>query len=142
VHLVRDGQVRQVAGGLAFPNGMAVLAGALVVAESHGHRLTAFDIGADGSLGARRVWAEVEGSAPDGICVDGDTVWYADVPNRCCVRVAEGGEVLDRVELDRGGFACAIGDGTLYIVAAEFLGMAELVAAGSGQVLATPLAGR
>jgi hypothetical protein len=65
------------------------------------------------------------------------------VPNQCSVRVAEGGAVLDRVELDRGGFACAIGDGTLYTVAAEFQGMAgDLVAPGSGQVLATPLAGR
>ncbi len=139
VHLAAGGQV---ADGLAFPNGMAVLAGTLIVAESHAQRLTAFDIGADGSLANRRVWAEVDGSAPDGICVDGDTVWYADVPNTCCVRVAEGGRVLDRVDLDRGGFACAIGAGTLYTVAAEFLGMAELVTPGSGQVLATPLADR
>lgn len=143
VHLVRDGRVRQVADGLAFPNGMAVLGDTLIVAESHGHRLTAFTIGADGTPADRRVWAEVADSAPDGICVDGDTVWYADVPNQCSVRVAEGGAVLDRVELDRGGFACAIGDGTLYTVAAEFQGMAgDLVAPGSGQVLATPLAGR
>lgn len=142
VHLVRDGQVPQVAGGLAFPNGMAVLGASLIVAESHAHRLTAFDIQPDGSLENRRVWAEVAGSAPDGICVDGDAVWYADVPNKCCVKVAEGGELLDKVELDRGGFSCAIGDDTLYTVAADFLGMAELVTPGSGQVLATGLAGR
>lgn len=143
VHLVRDGTVRQVADGLAFPNGMAVLGDTLVVAESHAHRLTAYDIAADGSLGAGRVWAEVDGSAPDGICVDGDTVWYSDVPNRCSVLVAEGGEVLARVDLDRGGFACAVGDGTLYTVAAEFHGMTgDFVAPGSGQVLATPLPGR
>lgn len=139
VHLVAGGVVREVAGDLAFPNGMAVAreGTTLIVAESHAGRLTAFDIGADGSLSGRRVWAELGDAAPDGICVDGEgAVWYADVPNQCCVRVAEGGRVLRTVHLDRGGFDCVLGGPTLYVAAAEFLGMAELVTPGSGQVLA------
>ena len=89
-----DGQARVVAEDLAFPNGMAVTAdnATLVVAESYRHQLTAFDIGSDGSLANRRVWAQVGGHSPDGICLDRDgAAWYADVGDRCCVRVAEGG---------------------------------------------------
>jgi sugar lactone lactonase YvrE len=144
VAIVRpDGSGERVADGLAFPNGMAVTAdgSTLIVAESYAGRLTAFAIGEDGSLSERRVWAAVDGSAPDGICIDASgAVWYADVPNRRCVRVREGGEVLDMVELDRGGFACMLGgeDGrTLFIMAAEWGGIGN-VGAGepTGQVLA------
>lgn len=143
VHLVTpDGEVRQVADDLAFPNGMAVTAGTLIVAESHGHRLTAFDIDGDGGLSRRRVWADLGDGVPDGICVDADgAVWYADVPNEQCVLVAEGGVVLRTVELDRGAFACARNETTLFVVAAQWRGMteADMVTPGSGQVLAVPL---
>jgi sugar lactone lactonase YvrE len=122
-----DGSARVVADDLAFPNGMALTPGdsTLIVAESYAGRLTAFDVDADGSLSNRRVWADLgEGAAPDGICLDADgCVWYADVPNRRCVRVAEGGAVLAGIELDRGCFSCALGgeDGrTLFMVAAEW----------------------
>jgi sugar lactone lactonase YvrE len=139
VHLVGGGEV---AGGLAFPNGMAVTGDTLIVAESHGHRLTAFDIGPDGGLSGRRVWAELGEGTPDGICVDAEgAVWYADVPNQCCVRLAEGGAVLRKVELDRGGFDCVLGGSTLYVATAKFLGMTggEPVEPGSGQVVAIPV---
>jgi len=109
-----DGVVRRVAGDLSFPNGMAVAVdGAmLIVAESYANRLTAYDIGTDGDLGRRRVWAETPGDHPDGICVDAEgAVWYADVGNQRCVRVREGGEVLATVNLDRGAFACALSTG-------------------------------
>jgi sugar lactone lactonase YvrE len=138
-----DGAVRDVADDIALPNGMAVTPdnSTLIVADSHRHHLVAFDIGADGGLSGRRIWADLGAAAPDGICVDaGGAAWYADVPNRRCVRVAEGGEVLATVMLDRGGFACALGGPggtTLFIVAAEWRGMSEMVAPGSGQVLAT-----
>jgi sugar lactone lactonase YvrE len=147
-----DGAVRQVADGLAFPNGMAVTAdnSTLVVAESYGHSLAAFDIDADGGLSGRRVWADLGEGTPDGICLDAEgAVWYADVPGKRCVRVAEGGRVLQTVDLDRGGFACTLGgpDGTtLFVVAAEWSDGPELVPAGTGQVLTTevtvPAAGR
>lgn len=127
-----DGPARLVADDLDFPNGMAVTPDnrTLVVAESYRRRLTAFDIEADATLGARRVFADLGAGTPDGICIDVDgAVWYADVPNRCCVRVREGGEVLHRVALGRGGFACILGgdDGrTLYAVGATWPGMAAL----------------
>jgi len=109
-----DGNVREVADGLAFPNGMAITpdGGTLVVAESYGNRLTAYDIRSNGSLAGRRVWADTPGDHPDGICMDADgAVWYADVGNRHCVRVREGGEVLATVGWDRGAFACALSRG-------------------------------
>jgi len=139
-----DGEVRQVADDIAFPNGMAATAdnSTLIVADSYRHQLVGFDIGADGSLSGRRIWADLGDGVPDGICTDEqNAVWYADVPGKRCVRVAEGGTVLQTIELDRGGFACAIGGPsrtTLFIVTAQWQGMteAEMVAPGSGQVLA------
>jgi sugar lactone lactonase YvrE len=148
VHLVTpDGTVSEVADDIAFPNGMAVTPdnGTLIVADSYGHQLVAFSITADGCLTGRRVWADLGDGTPDGICIDAEgAVWYADVPNQRSVRVAEGGDVLQVIELDRGGFACALGgpDGkTLFTVAAQWQSMtgAELVQPGSGQVLATPV---
>jgi len=131
-----EGSARQVADGLAFPNGIVVSPdnSTLILAESYGRRLTAFDIAADGSLSNRRVWADLGDGVPDGICLDAEgAVWYGDVPNECCVRVREGGEVLQTIELDRGCFACMLGgeDGrTLYMVAADMTSEAR-----TGQVL-------
>ena len=140
-----DGSVRQVADDIAFPNGMAVTPdnATLIVADSYRHHLAAFTIGADGSLSDRRVWAELGDGTPDGICIDTqDAVWYADVPNHRCTRVAEGGAARQTVELDRGCFACTLGGPeltTLFIVAAQWRGMTEPqpVLPGTGQVLAT-----
>jgi sugar lactone lactonase YvrE len=139
------GEVRDVADDIAFPNGMAVTPdnATLIVADSYRHSVVAFDIGTDGGLSNRRVWADLGDGTPDGICIDaGGAVWYADVPHQRCVRVAEGGEVLQTVELDRGGFACALGGSTLFIVAAQWQGMTEPepVLPGSGQVLAVDVA--
>lgn len=92
-----DGSARQMADSIAFPNGMAVTPdkSTVIVAESYAKRLTAFDIAADGSLANRRVWADLGDGVPDGVCVDAEVAaWYADVPNKRCVRVREGGEVL------------------------------------------------
>jgi len=146
VHLVTpDGSVREVADDIAFPNGMAVTAdnGTLIVADSYRHHLVAFDIGTDGGLSGRRVFADLGEAAPDGICTDAENaVWYADVPHEHCVRVAEGGKVLQTVQVDRGCFACVLGgdDGrSLFMVAAQWQGMTtpEPVVPGSGQVLVT-----
>jgi sugar lactone lactonase YvrE len=127
-----DGMPRQVADGMAFPNGMLVTPdnSTLVVAESYARRLTAFDIANDGSLSNRRVWADLIDGVPDGICIDTDgAIWYADVPNQRCVRVYEGGRVERIVNVDRGCFACMLGgaDGrTLFIMAAQWQGAAAM----------------
>jgi sugar lactone lactonase YvrE len=140
-----DGAVRQVADDIAFPNGMVVTPddGTLIVADSYGKRLIAFAIEPDGSLSGRRVWADLGDGVPDGICLDAEgAVWYADVPNKRCVRVREGGEVLDVVELDRGCFACMLGGpdgGTLFVLAAEWNGAdAMREAPRTGRVLTVP----
>jgi sugar lactone lactonase YvrE len=138
------GVVRQVAHGLAFPNGMLVTPdnATLIVAESFARRLTAFDIDSDGGLSNRRVWAPLTG---DGICLDAEgAVWATDVgpgESGVVLRVREGGEILDRIELDRPCYACMLGgdDGrTLFMVAQRWFGpekMADLMAAKTGQVL-------
>ena len=121
-----DGSVRQVADGIAFPNGMAVSPdnSTLVVGESFAARLTAFDIAADGSLANRRVWAD--GVGPDGICMDaGGAIWagVGEFGDNLVGRVREGGEVLERVQLDQPCFACMLGgeDGrTLFMLAADW----------------------
>jgi sugar lactone lactonase YvrE len=127
-----DGSARQVADGIAFPNGMAVTPdnATLIVAESYGKKLTAFDIAANGDLSHRRVWADLGDGVPDGICLDAENaVWYADVPNKRCVRVREGGEILQTINLDRGCFACMLGDTdrqTPLLVATEWRGPAGM----------------
>jgi sugar lactone lactonase YvrE len=137
-----NGTARQVADGVAFPNGMAVTPdnSTLIVAESYGNNLTAFDIAEDGGLSNRRVWADLGDGVPDGICLDAEgAVWYGDVPNKRCARVAEGGEVLQTIELDLGCFACMLGGEdrrTLFMVAQEW-GGAESMAESrrTGQIL-------
>jgi sugar lactone lactonase YvrE len=137
-----DGSARQVAEGVAFPNGMVVTPdnSTLILAESYGHRLTAFDIAADGSLSNGRLWADLQGGVPDGICLDAENaIWYGDVPNKRCVRVREGGEVLQTIDLDRGCFACMLGGAnkrTLFMIATEWGGPTGMAGgARTGQVL-------
>ena len=127
----------------AFANGMAILQDGktLVIAKSHGHRLTAFDIDAHGTPTRRRVWAALGSGTPDGICADAEGhIWYADVPNQCCVRVREGGEVIEKIKIDRGAFACMLGGPdrrTLFITAANWMGMDAIAKMpGTGQLLA------
>jgi len=130
--LTPGGPARQVADGLAFPNGMAVTPdnSTLICAESYGKKLAAFDIAADGSLLNQRVWADLGDGVPDGICLDADgAVWYGDVPNERCVRVRADGEVLQTVDLGRGCFACMLGGvdrRTLFMVVREWRGPASM----------------
>jgi sugar lactone lactonase YvrE len=99
-----DGSHRVVARGLTFPNGMVITPDGrtLIVAETYGQRLTAFDVAIDGSLGNRRVWATLpEGVHPDGIALDAEgAVWLANPQGQHTVmRVLEGGRITDRLEL-------------------------------------------
>jgi sugar lactone lactonase YvrE len=145
-----DGEARQVADGLAFPNGMVVTPddSTLIVAESYEGKLTAFDINEDGGLSNRRVWADL-GEGGDGICMDAEgAVWSPKFQS--CVRVREGGEVLETIDLDRFCFACMLGgaDGkTLFLNVAEWNGPEGIFKEPrTGQVLAydapAPHAGR
>src|SRR5215212_5170654 len=137
-----DGSARLVADGIAFPNGMLVTAdnSTLIVADSYGKCLTAFEITPSGGLADRRMWADLGDGVPDGICLDAENaVWYGDVPNQRCVRVGEGGEVLQTIELDRGCFACALGGpnrSTLFMMATEWRGPENMLQGPrTGQVL-------
>ena len=120
-----DGQVRPVAEDIQFPNGMVISPDGrtLIISESFAGRLTAFDIDPGGGLSRRRVFAE--GLGPDGICLDGDGAVWVQTGGFSVVRVAEGGQVLDRVELaeNRAPFALMLGGPdrrTLFICTAEW----------------------
>ncbi|RLA41461.1 MAG: gluconolactonase [Gammaproteobacteria bacterium] len=110
-----DGEASEVATGLAVPNGPVVSPDGktLVVAESWGKKLTAFDIAEDGSLANQRVWADLEGIAsPDGICMDADgAIWVANFTGHNFIRVKEGGEITHSVNIDedRAPVACTLG---------------------------------
>jgi sugar lactone lactonase YvrE len=139
-----DGSARQVADDIAFPNGMVVTPdnSTLIVAESFAGRLTAFDIAADGGLSNRRVWAD--GLGPDGICIDAEGAVWTSTGENVCVRVREGGEVLERIELDRSPFACMLGGPdrrTLFIMAAEWR-MADSVADNIARLTTGPRTGQ
>jgi sugar lactone lactonase YvrE len=115
-----DGTTAVVATDLHFPNGCAITAGReLIVAESAANRLTAFRIADDGTLTDRRVFAELGGHVPDGIALDAaGAVWIADPLHDAVVRIADGGEVLERRSTRQGAFACELGgdDGrTLFV---------------------------
>jgi sugar lactone lactonase YvrE len=138
-----DGEAREVASDLAFPNGMVVTPDntTLIVAESFAQRLTAFDIASDGSLLNRRTWAEPVG--PDGICLDADgCIWASSgAMTNDCARIRAGGEVLERIDLDRSCFATMLGGSdrrTLFMLVADWRGpesVDDLIAARTGQVL-------
>jgi sugar lactone lactonase YvrE len=120
-----DGQLRQVAGDIQFPNGMVITPDSrtLIISESFAGRLTAFDIDGDGGLSGRRVFAE--GLGPDGISMDAEGAVWVSTGGFSVARVAEGGKVLQRVELgeNRAPFALMLGGPdrrTLFICTAEW----------------------
>jgi sugar lactone lactonase YvrE len=138
-----DGDAREVADELAFPNGMVITPDnrTLVVAESFAARLTAFDLANGGSLSNRRLWAE--GVGPDGICLDADgCVWASSaIMANDCARIREGGQVLERIELGRPCFATMLGGAdrrTLFMLTADWRGtggVEAVIKARTGQVL-------
>ncbi|MDX3101284.1 SMP-30/gluconolactonase/LRE family protein [Nonomuraea angiospora] len=122
-----DGELRQVADDIQFPNGMVITPDdrTLIIAESFAGRLTAFDIDADGGLSNRRIFAD--GVAPDGICLDAEGAVWVSTGASAIVRVAEGGGILERVELseDQAPFALMLGGPdrrTLFVMTAEWRG--------------------
>jgi sugar lactone lactonase YvrE len=124
VHVAPDGSTTVAASDMDFPNGTVVFPDGrtLVVAETLSGRLTAFDRQPDGRLTNRRVWAQVEGCTPDGICLDAEgRIWVANAVGPECLLVAEGGEVVDRVRTGQTCYACMLGGAdrrTLYLMTA------------------------
>jgi sugar lactone lactonase YvrE len=120
-----DGTVRVATEDLAFPNGAVITPDGrtLIVGESFGARLTAFDIAPDGTLGRRRVWAALQGAVPDGICLDAEgAIWVASPLSKEVVRVREGGEVAERIPTATQAIACMLGGlerRTLFVLTSE-----------------------
>jgi sugar lactone lactonase YvrE len=121
-----DGTWTVLADDLVFPNGMVLLStGELIVAETFGGRLTAYDVDGAGVLSNKRVWAELpEGATPDGLCVDSaDGVWVSSIVQQEFLRVTAGGTVTETIALgDRLAVDCVLGgaDGrTLYLATAN-----------------------
>lgn len=118
-----DRSVHQAADGLMFPNGTVITPDGktMIVGETFAHRLTAFDVAADGTLSNARLWAEIDGCYPDGICLDAEgAIWVSDPFGRRVLRVLEGGRITHSVDLaPRGAYACMLGAAdrrTLYVV--------------------------
>ncbi|MEA2679467.1 MAG: hypothetical protein QOK03_1189 [Candidatus Binataceae bacterium] len=107
-----DGSARVAADGFDFPNGTVISPDGkiLVVGESMGHRLTAFNIQADGSLTNRRPFADLGEAVPDGIALDaGGAIWVASPMSKELLRVRDGGAVAERLKFDTMPIACALG---------------------------------
>jgi len=124
-----QGRVQVAAHDMHFPNGTVLTPDGrtLIVAESYGQRLTAFDVGAGGALANRRVWAQLTGKGvgPDGICLDAEgAIWVASPVSREVLRVREGGEVADRIPTDGQAVACMLGGDdrrTLFVLTGRVL---------------------
>ncbi len=136
-----DGTARVVAERVAFPNGSAITPDGrtLLVGESMGRRISAFDIAADGSLSNQRVWAQLHGATVDGMCLDAEgAVWTACPGTGRCLRVVEGGDVVDEVKgTHPGAYACMLGGPdrrTLYLCTAPSHVPEETRAAHQGRI--------
>jgi sugar lactone lactonase YvrE len=136
-----DGSASVAAEEMAFPNGSVITAdgSTLRVGESMASRISAFDIAPDGTLGSRRVWAQLEGATVDGMCLDAEgAVWAACPLTGRVLRIREGGEVVDEVKgTHPGAFACMLGGGdrrTLYLCTAPTHVPDEARAAHGGRI--------
>jgi sugar lactone lactonase YvrE len=123
--VLADGSVSAAVDDMHFPNGPVITPDGktLIIGETLAGALTAFDVAADGSLSNRRVWASTWPRVPDGIALDAEgAIWIANPIAPECVRIAEGGEVLDVVDTGQPCYACMLGgeDGkTLFMLTAK-----------------------
>ena len=140
-YVAPDGTARVVAEDMHFPNGPVITPDGktLIVGETLGGVLTAFDIAPDGDLSNRRVWAQTQPYVPDGICLDADgAIWIANPTGPQCVRIAEGGEVLEVIDTGQPCYACMLGDddgATLFMLTAASADHDAAAASQTGQIL-------
>ena len=138
-----DGNTHVAATALRFPNGTVITSDGrtMIIGETLGGQLTAFDVADDGALLNRRVWASLPKTSPDGICLDAQgAVWVADARSPRCIRVAEGGEILEEIATDQHVYACMLGgdDGrTLFMLAADNSSPTVASATRTGRILTT-----
>ena len=141
-----DGRADVASDDMMFPNGTVITpdGGTLIVGESFRAQLTAFDVGADGRLSNRRVWATLERAVPDGICLDAEgAIWVASPVSKGVLRVREGGEVADRIEVEHQAYACMLGGAdrrTLYVCTAATHDPAKTGTPRSGRIEAVEVA--
>jgi len=137
-----DGQTRVAAEDMHFPNGPVITPDGktLIVGETLAACLTAFDIGQNGDLTNRRVWAPTAPAVPDGICLDAQgAVWVANPTAPQCLRIAKGGEVLETIDTGAPCYACMLGgdDGkTLFMLTAASMTDADAPPAPNGRLVA------
>ncbi len=136
-----DGRVSVAADELVFPNGTVITPDGktLVVGETFAARMTAYDIAADGGLSNRRVWAPLpERAVPDGCCLDAEgAIWVASPTTNDVIRLAEGGQVKERITADQGVYACMLGGAdrqTLYLLTAASSDPKECAANRTGRI--------
>jgi sugar lactone lactonase YvrE len=136
-----EGAVTVAAGDMHFPNGPAITPDGktLILGETLAGCLTAFDIGADGALSNRRIWASTLPRIPDGIALDAEgAIWVANPTAPECVRIAEGGEVLEVIDTGHPCYACMLGgdDGrTLFMFTASSSNSHQAAASPTGEIL-------
>ena len=107
-----EGSVRTTKDTFKFPNGSVITPDGktLIVAETMGRRLTAFEVHDNGDLANRREWADLGRHFPDGICLDAEgAIWIADPVRNALVRVKEGGNITHQIASDRPVYACMLG---------------------------------
>jgi len=151
-YVAPDGQTRIAAEDMHFPNGSVITPDGktLIVGETLAGVLTAFDIGANGDLSNRRVWASTAPAIPDGSCLDADgAVWVANPVAPQCLRIAHGGQVLEIIDTGQACYACMLGGGdgkTLFMLTADSSDHGAAASKQTGQILVasvdSPRAGR
>ncbi len=135
-----EGKPKVVSTEVIFPNGMVITpdGNALIVAETFASRLSSFSIQSDGSLGKRKLWADLDGAFPDGICLDRENGIWVACPNRGdVIRVEQGGVVTDRVEAIGNAYACMLGgteQNILFVLTSETYDPEEAARACSGRI--------
>lgn len=161
VHVDPQGKGEIAARGLCFPNGIVTSpdGATLIVAETGRPQFTGYAIGANGALGPGAIWADLApktdrrpaGQPPlgdevvglDGCAMDPDGhVWAADFRSGC-LRIAQGGAIIDSIFLPQGlyPFATGVGgegDRTLMICGAD-LNFAERMTRKGSQLFTVSL---